>query len=716
MNRQGQAATEFLLTYGWALVITITVITTIIALDPLQYTQQTQSTCTTNPETVCDAQKIRASPSELFFTLQNKAGEQQTYTNITIKQDQNNTPCFFTQKDLSPNEEQRIYCQNLSLTQNELATIPYKYTTYPTSLGQQYKETHTGRIKTTPRNDNTIANLLTDQETTKIGETTTITSTSGQWQTIQFKNEYQDPVLVGMRNTQNGADGVIIEFKDITTTSAKTRVCSIKHNPPGNGCRTTNEQPETIGILIIDASKQIPGIQAGKTTMSKGIGAGGTQTVQFPQSFSQTPHVYTSTAIQNGPSPVAARVTSTSTTSFTGGLCKMNNGNTDNCDSNHPEEELHWIAINHAELNTTLKNEPQNVYTGGAGWESISLTQTYQNPVVLTEVQGYRGTQDVTVGEARNIQESNVQIRFCEFDYNGQCDSHRGNTVVATILEEGTLQSQAKPQKTIYNPAQSIQTYTQPGTQTIQFPPTITHVDILLVAGGGGGGGRHGGGGGAGGLIYKENYKLPSQTVDITIGNGGAGGPSSSGKGQNGGNTVFHNLTAIGGGGGGAHNAGDSGQNGGSGGGESNKGVGQGTPGQGHNGGTSTAGSPWNHGGGGGAGEPGKDATTNKVGDGGDGKYYGDIFTQSYGENGWFAAGGGGGSHDPNPNTWGEGGKGGGGDGANPQKDGSLQGKHAEPNTGSGGGGGSRSQSIKGTAAGGPGGDGATGIILIKPS
>ena len=48
------------------------------------------------------------------------------------------------------------------------------------------------------------------------------------------------------------------------------------------------------------------------------------------------------------------------------------------------------------------------------------------------------------------------------------------------------------------------------------------NVDILVVGGGGSGAAYYGGGGGAGGLIYKPNHQLTSNTYDVVVGDGGA--------------------------------------------------------------------------------------------------------------------------------------------------------------------------------------------------
>ena len=95
---------------------------------------------------------------------------------------------------------------------------------------------------------------------------------------------------------------------------------------------------------------------------------------------------------------------------------------------------------------------------------------------------------------------------------------------------------------------------------------TVT-VDYLVIGGGGGGGRGRGGGGGAGG--YRTNYasETPggpgtSTEVDfgislstnypVQIGAGGLGGPGSDKRGYQGGASIFHTITSIGGGAGSA--------------------------------------------------------------------------------------------------------------------------------------------------------------------
>lgn len=136
-------------------------------------------------------------------------------------------------------------------------------------------------------------------------------------------------------------------------------------------------------------------------------------------------------------------------------------------------------------------------------------------------------------------------------------------------------------------------------------------VEYLIVAGGGGRAGvlsagppfQQGGGGGAGGLLQGSGLRAINGPV--VVGAGGLdGAPETTQFGQDGGNSSYAGLVAIGGGGGAPANA--NGRPGGSGGGAGNSDTGPklggaGTPGQGYNGGAGS-GSTTSSGAGGGAG------------------------------------------------------------------------------------------------------------------
>jgi hypothetical protein len=139
---------------------------------------------------------------------------------------------------------------------------------------------------------------------------------------------------------------------------------------------------------------------------------------------------------------------------------------------------------------------------------------------------------------------------------------------------------------TITTPGDGFKYHTFTSSGTFIVTAGLNTVEVAVVAGGGAGGGDasgatfYAGGGGAGGVVYHPSYLVTSGSYTVTVGAGGTPNALSNGWGGNGGNSVFGNITALGGGGG-ARGNGDNtspvytGLSGGSGGGGgSNGGVG----------------------------------------------------------------------------------------------------------------------------------------------
>jgi len=329
-------------------------------------------------------------------------------------------------------------------------------------------------------------------------------------------------------------------------------------------------------------------------------------------------------------------------------------------------------------------------------------------------------------------------------------DLYLRNEIVDTIVSNNIQTAPVTPIVSIQEGSNvyAVESYTYSGTaNTADFTRVFTKSTTcdILVVGGGGGGGYFGGGGGGGAILFANNITLGTGSYTIKVGKGGTGVSTNSQNGTNGQNSSITINTieyiAKGGGGGGTRDSNSRGRNGndgGSGGGSShssdsaypgiggisNKNTYGGWLSYGNNGGrgrpnnqlTEPAGAG---GGGGGAGSIGSDySNSTGGGNGGLGIDFSQYFTTSVGHNGWFGGGGGGMTHNSAGNPgFGNGANGlfgGGGNGGfdgvfasyneNPAQDGL-------PNTGGGGGG---SKYDGGTAEDYDGGDGGSGIVIIR--
>jgi hypothetical protein len=335
------------------------------------------------------------------------------------------------------------------------------------------------------------------------------------------------------------------------------------------------------------------------------------------------------------------------------------------------------------------------------------------------------GRQVVTCGDTTNYTEA-IQYVGSWYTagageyFNGALDDVRITMGVSRYNLDFTPPARALPEiggksfTTTNINAGVVRSFTTVGTTSWTAPIDVTQIEVLVVAGGGAGGrgtGGGGGGGGAGGVIYNNQYPVtPGQTYTVTVG-AGAAGITTSVPGSSGSNSVFGNLTAIGGGGGGGNGNGSyhAGLSGGSGGGAGDSSPASsgsaGTPGQGFNGGASALGSPhYGAAGGGGAGAVGQDGTTSTTGNGGAGLQFGISGTPTY-----YAGGGGGGAGYNNASGNGPVGTGGSGGGGTGGYNGSVALVNATANTGGGGGG---VNNIGNTSL--ASGNGGSGIVIVR--
>lgn len=247
-------------------------------------------------------------------------------------------------------------------------------------------------------------------------------------------------------------------------------------------------------------------------------------------------------------------------------------------------------------------------------------------------------------------------------------------------------------------------TYSQ---NTYEQYDAAAYVEVLVVAGGGGGGAvYYGGGGGGGGVVYASDYKVRfGESISVSVGAGGAGGVHPN-RADNGVDSTFGTMTAVGGGGGGTYDAG-TGVDGGSGGGASTNGSATATggtatqadsgggTGYGNNGGGSYYGTGYNSvgGGGGGAGAVGQDGAADSGGNGGSG-----YQSSMSGVSVYYGGGGGAGAYAITTS-------GGNGGGANGKTSGT--GNSGTSNTGGGGGGTNGGVSNNG-------GNGGSGVVIVS--
>jgi hypothetical protein len=85
INKRGQAAMEFLMTYGWALLVVLVAIGALAFFGVLNPGQFLPSTCTITPGIGCTDFKVDLANTEIILVLQNGIGD--SLTDVTVSAD-----------------------------------------------------------------------------------------------------------------------------------------------------------------------------------------------------------------------------------------------------------------------------------------------------------------------------------------------------------------------------------------------------------------------------------------------------------------------------------------------------------------------------------------------------------------------------------------------------------------------------------------------------
>lgn len=96
----------------------------------------------------------------------------------------------------------------------------------------------------------------------RVGEigtfTTSNTSITGTWETIEFRSEYTNPIIIGAANSSVGNSALVFDSRNITGTGAEVRLC---HSlGPSSGCGNHTNQTGSYMVLDLDVVGELDGI------------------------------------------------------------------------------------------------------------------------------------------------------------------------------------------------------------------------------------------------------------------------------------------------------------------------------------------------------------------------------------------------------------------------------------------------------------------------
>jgi hypothetical protein len=114
--KKGQAAMEFLMTYGWAILVVLAAIGALAYFGVLSPDRFLPDKCTANPPFACNEYKVSEAADSVYFAVQNSAGVDITISNVLLSCDGGTNTATSTTPDFTAGNSTVQNGNALSLT------------------------------------------------------------------------------------------------------------------------------------------------------------------------------------------------------------------------------------------------------------------------------------------------------------------------------------------------------------------------------------------------------------------------------------------------------------------------------------------------------------------------------------------------------------------------------------------------------------------------
>lgn len=144
-KRGGQAAVEFLLTYGWAFLVMAAVIAGLVSLDPLGAGPSVERCDSTGLVVGCDESTVLMDEEDdsVSLRVENKRSEAVVVENVSVERvgaSGSDSSCSVP-GTLRPGESREILCYNTSFASSDSTQVEIGYEWYKASVGPEYAKT-----------------------------------------------------------------------------------------------------------------------------------------------------------------------------------------------------------------------------------------------------------------------------------------------------------------------------------------------------------------------------------------------------------------------------------------------------------------------------------------------------------------------------------------------------------------------------------------------
>lgn len=228
----------------------------------------------------------------------------------------------------------------------------------------------------------------------------TASSINHEWKSLSLTGNNSDPVVIAPALSHYGTNPASPRVRNVAAESFELTVEEWAYLDG----RHLNE---TIGSFVTDAGEYSPtdgpAFEVGRVKTDHRWAS-----VSFSSSFSETPIVFTNAQTVNDRRPIVTRNRNVDESGMEVRLQEEEDGGP------HQREEIGYLAVTAG----TGTIDEMAVEAGTAskvnqGWQRISFSDSYREPVFLADVQTHRGSNSVSV-RYRNLSGSSVDVKLQE--------------------------------------------------------------------------------------------------------------------------------------------------------------------------------------------------------------------------------------------------------------------------------------------------------------
>ena len=257
---------------------------------------------------------------------------------------------------------------------------------------------------------------------------------SAEWQSVSLDSGlYSDtPLVFVTTQTVNGGDNPSsAHLRSVSQSGFDTQHCE----PDAYAC--DSHAAEDNAWLAVDQAKveESVGMDAGTVSLS---GEGST-TVSFSEStIDTTPIVIAQVQSNNGAVPINAKVTSVDSNGATITMCEQSSQN--GCNTGHTTETIAWFAITTEEADRLSGWTANWEDKGDSDWVRTDFMESFGSaPGVQVTTQTQNGGEDDLYPEVNDVTTAGADMRLCEYEGDGTCDTHATETLGYIAVENGQV-------------------------------------------------------------------------------------------------------------------------------------------------------------------------------------------------------------------------------------------------------------------------------------